>query len=369
MSCLKSALKIGGTAVGAYFGGPVGAKIGGSLGGLAGNALGGGGKGDVRTGTNATNPTLSPQWQAAYGGASGNINGMGFSPGQAAAYGLLGDNAASNPVNGATDAANSFLGTSINNLSYLQQRTAPFLDQDARLLGAAPTVNARTGASFAGDYTNPYERNVVDATTRDFNDQTARTMAARRQARDSAGAFGDRTAVADAAYGAEDDKNLGSLLANLRYQGFNAANQFGQSDANRFLSADQANANIQDSRDKFDITSGYQNDQQKLGAIRDAATNVLATVNLSEQQKNNIITANGINMDAAKALFDAGTIGQSELDKLVELSKTANGSTQTSSGTANRYGYAADQDSVLGGYLDDIWPTPEKERAVLLGGV
>jgi hypothetical protein len=107
---------------------------------------------------------------------------------------------------------------------------------------SAQQIAARRGSEFMSDYINPYMRDVVDTTLADYDVGTDRTMAGRSAARDASGAFGNRSAIADAIFQADSNRGRAGTAANLRAAGFNTALGAGQADAGRFLSADTTNA-------------------------------------------------------------------------------------------------------------------------------
>lgn len=107
---------------------------------------------------------------------------------------------------------------------------------------SAQQIAARRGSEFMSDYTNPWMRDVVDTTLADYDVGTDRTMAGRRASADASGAFGNRSAIADAIFQADSNRGRAGTAANLRAAGFNTALGAGQADAGRFLSADTTNA-------------------------------------------------------------------------------------------------------------------------------
>lgn len=74
------------------------------------------------------------------------------------------------------------------------------------------------------DYMNPYQQEVIDATTADINAQ--RGLASNQQRSDmaGAGAFGDdRRGIVEAELGGQYDRTLATTLAGLRSRGFEGA--------------------------------------------------------------------------------------------------------------------------------------------------
>lgn len=116
-------------------------------------------------------------------------------------------------------------------------------DLTSQLAGYTPErVRAGTGAQYMSAYQNPYENQVVQSTINDLDMARMRQALADRAAATAAKAFGgSRQGVAEALTNEAAMRNLGSVVSNLRSQGFTTAAQLGQADASRFLTADQAN--------------------------------------------------------------------------------------------------------------------------------
>ena len=103
-------------------------------------------------------------------------------------------------------------------------------------IGRAADVGDRQGSSFMGDYSNPYERDVVQGALGDMRQQYDENINTQNMQQSAAGAFGGgRHALRDAATTNEYLKNAGNLSAQVRGQGFNTAASLGQADAGRNL--------------------------------------------------------------------------------------------------------------------------------------
>jgi hypothetical protein len=154
----------------------------------------------------------------------------------------------------------------------------------------AQQIAARRGSEFMSDYMNPYMRDVVDTTLADYDVGTDRTMAGRSAARDASGAFGNRSAIADAIFQADSDRGRAGTAANLRAAGFNTALGAGQADAGRFLSADTSNA-------ANNLSASSMNAANRLNAAGMNAGNTLQT-QLANQanQRGNIDRMNNLGM-------------------------------------------------------------------------
>jgi hypothetical protein len=208
----------------------------------------------------------------------------------------------------------------------------------------APNVSAQSGAQNMSAYANPWQRDVVNATVDDYNINTDRTLNAMRAARDSAGAFGDRAAVADAVYLGDASRGLGSLVGNLNSQGFNTAAALGQQDANRYLSADSTNAahqltasqanaanalnaqqfnagqsqaaqefnnNLRNNRQQFDINAAFQGDQNRMQAFRDQQTNLLSQSGIMQGGLDNLLQQLSLGTSTFGNQTDTTASGQS----------------------------------------------------------
>lgn len=308
-------------------------------------------------------PNLSEDWTEAFQRSSGNLNDRGFTGGQQSAYDFaVSRMGANNPVNAATTTANTALGTYNNalmdGLGALSQYkvAAPRQLGDATLAQAtdaayAGDVSAGAGADFMDRYKDPYEKDVVNATIDDYGTFADRSLNAMRLGRDASGAFGDRAAGADAVYMADATRGLGSLVSGIRSQGFNNRVGYGMADRNAKLLADQGNqttrqgvntfnagqrtgvsqynAGLLDSRDKFNVDAGYRGDQQSIQAITAMQDNLRQQAGLTQQQLDNVITTDGVNAEAARALFEAGQIGQEQLNQLLAMAGAGNGYSYT----------------------------------------
>jgi len=339
--CLKSVLQPIGSAALGPFGGALGGALGKAVGGLAGNAISGGNKPTTTFGTQR--PILSGEYTDALNRARGNLNPGGYTADQATGVDFLRSNMVNNPVQGATTSANDYLLQSQNNYGFLNSQIAPFTTAPARQLGDAQLADyagdiaAQGGYDFISKYNDPWQKDVIDSSIADYNVNADRALSGMRAGRDAAGAFGDRAAIADAVFQADSTRGLGSLVGGLRSQGFNTAAGFGQQDANRFLSAAQSNqsaraqnnqfnANMLDTRDKFNVDAGYRGDQQALQANEMVGQNVRSAADLQQQRLNNIIAADGIDVQKAQALFQAGSISQEQLNQILQTLAATNGS-------------------------------------------
>jgi len=271
-------------------------------------------------------PILSDQWTGSFDRATGNMNAGGYTPDQATGSDWIRNNLNTNPVGTQRGVTNQYINDVQGaigdiNMNGLNQ----FATGAARQADYAGDVTAKTGAGFMDAYKNPYQTDVIDASIADYNAGADRALSGMRAGRDAAGAFGDRAAIQDAVFNADANRGLGSLVSGLRSQGFTTAAGLGMQDSNRDLTAGMSNQSARAQNNQFNVNAGYQGDQQRIGAYNDIVRNGLSAAGLSQQQFNNIVNENGVNTDAAKALFNAGSISQSQLNQILQLSGEANG--------------------------------------------
>jgi hypothetical protein len=237
----------------------------------------------------------------------------------------------------------------------------------------AERIAAKSGADFMDRYKNPYERDVVNAALADYDAGVDTNRAGMRAA--NSGAFANkRYGVAEGQFAGEAARGRGSLSGNLLSQGFNTRAGLGMADADRNLSADTTNAanllsastsnaanklsastsnaanflsastsnaandlsastsnasnkltadkynaDMSDSRERFNVDSNYKSDEAARSALMDKAK-------LDQSQIDNIITADGVDTEYAKALFSAGEISQEQLSVIVDAASEYNGS-------------------------------------------
>lgn len=234
----------------------------------------------------------------------------------------------------------------------LNNRTAPTLGNLAASGNpayAAPAsvsaqqIAARRGSEFLGDYQNPYQSQVIDASLGQYDQDAAEARNSLRA--NNAGAFGNkRYGVAEGQFAADSALGRAGLGANLRSQGFNTAAGLGMQDANRFLSADSTNASNRLAADTFNanlLNSRQQFDANMGMAYNDQRDNVGRT--LANLGNSDYAIASGL----ATGLVNAGGVGQNQnlnwLNAAVPTFGQTNTQNQTqsnmASGTGNAYGY------------------------------
>ena len=118
---------------------------------------------------------------------------------------------------------------------------APFLQTAATQAGQAATAAGQAG-QFVGpsayqQFMSPYQRDVIDASLKEFDIQSQKGLGSIAQSAIQSGAFGGgREGVARAEYMSASDRNRAALQAQLLQQGFGQAQQaagqaFGQQQA------------------------------------------------------------------------------------------------------------------------------------------
>ncbi len=276
-----------------------------------------------------TTPILSQDYTDAFNAYKSSLGTNGVNPYQQAGLGWMTQNMLDKPVQLSAGIINNDLMGYRGDLGGLYDKHTPYTTQAAPQLGAAQSAAADTGASLMGAYRNPFDQDVITASVDDYNAAWDRSLNAMRAGRDAAGAFGDRAAVADAVYNADTTRGLGAMVSGLRQQGFNTAAGFGQADADRAYNASALNANIQNQRDMTNLSAQQQNQQQQLQALDAMQQNLSARTGMSQQVLQNVVTNQGVNMEAAQALLNAGVITQGQLAQLAELAAAGNGSSFT----------------------------------------
>ena len=91
------------------------------------------------------------------------------------------------------------------------------------------TAAATTGPQAYKQFTSPFQKDVIDATLKEFDIQAAKGLPALRAQAISQGAFGGgREGVQRASYQAASDRNRAALQSQLLQQGFGQAQQLAQ---------------------------------------------------------------------------------------------------------------------------------------------
>ena len=129
-------------------------------------------------------------------------------------------------------------------------------------MGYTPSqVQAVNPATQIAQFQNPFENQVVQQSLADLGqaqDMSLNQLGAQAQAANAFG--GSRQGVAEAQTRLGYGKQAANMIGNLRSQGFNTA-----------LGAAQNFANAQNQANQFNVTSGLQGNQQRLGAAQQLA--------------------------------------------------------------------------------------------------
>lgn len=230
-------------------------------------------------------------------------------------------------------------------------------------MSTAPTVEAqqiaaRRGAEFMGDYQNPFQQQVIDASLAEFDQSAAEARTGLRAA--NAGAFGNkRFGVAEGQFAADTALGRAGLGANLRSQGFNTAASLGMQDAGRFLTADQSNqaASLQASQ----VNAANALAAQEAEAARQQQRNMFdASLGMDYNAQQDQLVRDYVNTQGAMAgiggnILGAGTVGQGQNLDWLRAGLPLFGTSQTGTTTGTNTG-------VTSGYQ-----TTPRQRSGLLG--
>jgi hypothetical protein len=111
-------------------------------------------------------------------------------------------------------------------------------------LSSAPTVTGQSLLTGLGDYFNPYQKEVIDSSTADFDHNASMQQSQRALDRVRSGAFGGSgAAIAQAEGDDASNRARASMLSGLRSQGFDTAANLSGQDAARRQEAGVTNAN------------------------------------------------------------------------------------------------------------------------------
>ena len=102
---------------------------------------------------------------------------------------------------------------------------------------------------------------------------------------------------------------------------------FAQGDVTRQQQAATQNVSNLMGNNQFNVNAGIQQRQLSDNEITSAQQNLAQSAGITQQVANNIVTANGINVDAATALFQSGQITQQQLNAITAAAQAANGTT------------------------------------------
>lgn len=276
MDPLTAAILVGIPAIGSLFGG--GRRT--TTQNTGGSSFTSGTSGSTSTGTTSTRamPVVPQGWEDLLLGMQPGPGGL--SPAQLTALSGL-----TSSIGGGTRAlagpAYYFSQFADNPATTLEQLYARYPDMYARPGNVDPLMVApRTGASFMGAYTNPFEDQVVARTMNDLDKAFARRRTMMQGQLQAGGAFGgSASALQNALLDEEYFDTLMDTAGGLRSRGFEFAAGQGQSDAGRDfsgqvanqgarLTADTGNVSRLQDRQMFDVNSANENMRLRMGAVQ-----------------------------------------------------------------------------------------------------
>lgn len=262
-------------------------------------------------GATTVNPTAN--WDDISALLKANLGPTGLNPGQQAA----------------ADDWTNYLSKDSNNGLWQQIRgnakLDPFTNATAHTIDAAPSVTARTGASFMEPYQTNYTNNVVDSTLADLGHANDVQGNRQKMAAAAGGAFGGgRQGVAEGTLADNYLRTLASTDSGLRDTAFNTAAGYGMSDANRFLTADTTNASNTMQGNMFNAGQKNVADQTSMNAIQSMINNAGNTMKLGG--------------DALKQQFDMAGGGLGNLGSFLATQVPAFGSSTTGNTSGSSQG-------------------------------
>lgn len=299
----------------------------------------------TNTQTNASGtqtPVISPQWNTAYGNVTGNVNSSGANAAQQAAIDFAknqmtfsgqpngtdanGQPTFANPAVAALLAGNNNLApikTGVDNLQSYWTGAAG----TSPLTSAAPgTINSATAASGVAPYSDLYSQQLIDPSLKAFDYGTDKAFSALDARTAGAGGFANsRSGLGYSDLGTQSALQRGQLESGLKTTGLTNALGYAQGDVTRQQQADTQNVANTMGNNQFNVNAGIQQRQLSDSEITSAQQNLAQSAGITQQVANNIVTANGINVDAATALFQSGQITQQQLLAITAAAQAANG--------------------------------------------
>ena len=291
-------------------------------------------KEDLSSQFNRTTGAIVPDdWADKYSGAWGNIGDGGFTGDQRAGVDALSGLVSGNPaLRGISDAQDELgrygdttsdvLGGSARTIRGMaggyedrgpNTLAGTFAGQDPRItagrvgattvgatnVGDVGDVTARRGTEFMGDYQNPYEQMVVDATKDDYDAFLNRRLNVGKMGAAAGGALGGgRLGVSEGVATGEAARGLTRELGGLRARGFDTAANLGMGDASRYLDADQGNQATQ-----FGIV-GKQADVDSARNIKQGGLDSAASIRQAELES--AASEAQANLTDVRQRFDVG---------------------------------------------------------------
>ncbi len=273
----------------------------------------------------------------------------GYNPTQTGAVNWMANNLTNNPVNGQTGSVNADLQ---NYKNYMTSAAAPLTsiaNQAAPQAGLSTSADPKQAAAFMSAYESPYTNQVVDTTLANYDQNTNNQLNALRSQRGAGSAFGDRANISDSQFLNQSDLNRAQTEAGLRNLGFTNAIAPSVSDAANSVGNTQFNANAANQNAQFNVNAQQTNTAQRMQAIQQTQATLAAETGLDQTILQNVVTANGINTEAAQNLFNAGTISQAQLNALLDAASGTNGSqfAQNSNETSRSNTFKVDTGTII----------------------
>lgn len=283
-----------------------------------------------------------------------------------------GINNAGNLIGASADFFRNAVNTGSNTLGvwFPGQLAADTALASAPTAANAPQVAAGTGAGYMAPYQTGLANDYVNASLADYDAGVGRGFNTLRAGH--ADAFGNkRMGVAEGQFLSDAARNRAALSSDLRYNAFNTAAGFGQTDASRALAADTTNAanllnngqfnaanamntgqfnarqaqensqyntSLEDTRQRYDISQAEAGDNRRMAAannLLNAGSALGANANLlntaGQNFLNSAVNFNNTRVGNANALLNAGNM---TMDQVLNLIRA--GGMQVGTDTANQ---------------------------------
>jgi len=302
-------------------------------------------------------PTGPEQFTGSDGGPTG------YNAQQQTALGILENRAApgGNPAVTALQTGAGRANQGARALEWLwNDQINPALQSPASQLGAGTEdvgdISAVEGWRGRDNYLNPFLNEVVSATDADLIEQQDRIYNRNKMAAATGGAFGGRGEAVRQAISDDDfTRSRGSILGGLRSQGWKDSNIFSMQDADRSLSAAQANqstrsanADRRQQRDMANLQAKLTTEQGKRDLMQLSANNAIEAANLGISEAELGVAASDQERQGAMDLFEAGQIGFEQLMAFLGLGTGLFGEEESGAGTETATGTSTEKGTASG---------------------
>lgn len=289
------------------------------------------------TSSGTTTPIIAPQFDSAFARTGGNLNASGLTPDQESALGLARSRVAYNPGAAAMYDSTRNLQTVKGQLNGVNDQWGALAGADPRQAAQSPSVMGRGTYSAVDPYRDLFSDELIDPSLAAFDEGTDRAFSALDARTAANGGFANsRSGLGYSDLASRSALERGKFASELKNLGLTNSLGYAQGDVNRTLGADQFNSTNIGDINKFNVTAGLQGDAQKMEALRGIQSTLAQQAGLTQQQAENIVTAEGLNTENAMALFAGGQISQQQLQQILTMAATYNG--QSVSGTQNSAG-------------------------------